>query len=50
VTNRKDLIEELKKINLRRINFDVNEICLMKSELAKEGQRYKVIGKIKLVD
>ncbi len=48
VINRKELIEELKKINLRKINFDVNEICLMKSELRKEGQKYKIIEKFKL--
>lgn len=50
VTNRKDLIEALQKISLRRIDFDVNEICLMKSELRKEGPKYKVVEKIGLAD
>ena len=47
VTNRKELIEALQKINLRKIDFDINEICLMKSELRKEGSKYKVIEKFR---
>ncbi|MBI4116874.1 RNA 2',3'-cyclic phosphodiesterase [Candidatus Pacearchaeota archaeon] len=50
VTNRKEFVEELKKIRLRKADFEVSEICLMKSELTRGGPKYKTIEKIALSD
>ncbi len=49
--NKERLLEEIKKIHLSDMEFDINEFVLMKSELMgqrKEGVRYKVLERFKL--
>jgi|SRR3989344_471051 len=49
VINKERLIEDIKKIHLKDLNFEVNEFLLMKSELTELGPIYRVIEKFKLV-
>ena len=48
VKNKEELIEKIKKLNFRNLSFEVNEIVLMKSELMRDGPKYKVLEKFKL--
>ncbi|MAG79019.1 RNA 2',3'-cyclic phosphodiesterase [Candidatus Pacearchaeota archaeon] len=48
IINKEKLIEEIKKINFKNLDFDVNEFVLMKSELTREGPKYKVLERFKL--
>ncbi|MBT96623.1 MAG: RNA 2',3'-cyclic phosphodiesterase [Candidatus Pacearchaeota archaeon] len=47
IINKEELIEELKKINFRNLDFEVNEFVLMKSELTREGPKYKILERFK---
>ncbi|MEK6758057.1 MAG: RNA 2',3'-cyclic phosphodiesterase [Nanoarchaeota archaeon] len=50
VVHDKDLMDALKKISFKNLNFDVEEFVLMKSEISKqkgEGPKYKVLEKFK---
>jgi 2'-5' RNA ligase len=48
VFDKKSLIQEIKNIHLRNLNFDVNEFVLMKSELTKQGTKYKILDRFNL--
>ncbi|MEK6906740.1 MAG: RNA 2',3'-cyclic phosphodiesterase [Nanoarchaeota archaeon] len=48
VTNKEGLINYLKKINFKNLDFEVKEILLMKSELTPRGPIYRVIEKFTL--
>ncbi len=48
VENRKLFLEELKKIKVERIGFDVKEFLLVKSTLKSEGPDYEVLGRYRL--
>ena len=43
INDRKGLIENIKNVHLKNLNFDVDEFILMKSELTREGARHKVL-------
>jgi len=45
---RKELKEHLDKINFRKLDFEVGEFVLMKSEVRQEGPTYKVLEKYNL--
>jgi 2'-5' RNA ligase len=49
INDKKLFLEELKKINISKMNFEVNEFCLTESELTKEGPKYRVIEKFYLI-
>lgn len=48
VPDREKLIEEIKKINFKKLDFEVGEFVLMKSELVRGGPKYKTIEKFRL--
>ncbi len=48
VHNQQALLNEVGKINLKKLDFEANEFCLMKSELMKNGPKYKIIEKFPL--
>ncbi len=48
VPDREKLIEEIKKINFKKLGFEVNEFLLMKSELMRGGPKYKILERYKL--
>lgn len=48
VLNRQELVKEVKNMNFRKLDFEVNEFLLLKSELTKQGPKYKVLEKFKL--
>ena len=45
--NKKKLAEGIKNFNFKSREFEVGEFLLMKSELTKEGPKYKVLEKFK---
>lgn len=45
VRNKNEFIEKLKEINFDKVHFFIKEICLIKSELKKEGPEYEVLDK-----
>lgn len=45
VRNKNEFIEKLKKIDFNKVSFFVDEICLIKSELKKEGPEYEILDK-----
>ena len=49
INDRKGLIENIKSVHLKNLNFDVDELVLMKSELTRKGARYKVIERFGLI-
>lgn len=48
VINKEDLLEYLKKINFKKLGFEVKEFLLIKSELTPRGPIYRVIEKFGL--
>lgn len=48
VINREKLIDDLKKINFKKLDFEISEFLLMKSELTAQGPIYRIIEKFKL--
>lgn len=48
VPNRIKLIEEIKKINLKKLGFEIDEFLLMKSEMMRKGLKYKILERYKL--
>lgn len=48
VKNKEKLIEELDKLHFKKLNFDVKEFILMKSQLTPFGPIYRIIEKFKL--
>jgi len=49
IKNKKRFLEELKKIEVSKIKFNVDKFYLMKSELTSEGPKYNVIEEYFLV-
>ena len=49
VRDKRKFLEELRKINIPKIKFNVDKFCLMKSELKKEGPKYEIIEEYKLI-
>jgi len=49
VFNKKKLAEAVKNFNFKNLGFEVEEFILMKSELTKDGPKYKVIEKFPLI-
>ena len=47
VESKQGLVEEVKKIDFKNLNFEVKEFVLMKSELTKQGIRYRILDKFK---
>jgi len=45
VRNKNEFIEKLKKINFDKVSFFIKEICLIKSELKKEGPEYEILDR-----
>jgi len=45
---RKELKQHLEKINFRKLDFEVKEFVLMKSEVRQEGPTYKILEKYSL--
>ena len=43
VRDRLELLNEIKKINLKKLDFVIEEFVLMKSELMREGPKYKIL-------
>jgi len=48
VFNKENLFKELKKINLKKEIFEIKEFVLMKSELTRQGAKYKIIERYNL--
>jgi len=48
VSKKEELVKEIKKINFKKLDFEVNEFVLMKSELFREGPKYKIIERFRL--
>ena len=48
VNNKQDLIKSIRDIHLKKLKFKVNEFLLMKSELTREGPKYKTVEMFKL--
>ncbi|MBI2043489.1 RNA 2',3'-cyclic phosphodiesterase [Candidatus Pacearchaeota archaeon] len=48
IRDRKGLIENIKNIHLKNLNFDVDEFVLMKSELMGKSQEYRVLERFEL--
>lgn len=48
VVNKKSLLKELKNINFKKLDFEVGEFLLMKSEITSEGLKYKIVKKYSL--
>ncbi len=48
VNNKQDLIKSIKDIHFKKLKFEVNEFFLMKSELTREGPKYKIVERFKL--
>ena len=49
VRDKKRLLEEIKKINFKKLDFEVNNFLLIKSELTQKGPIYKVIERFKSI-
>jgi len=49
IKDKKKFLEELKKLEIPKIKFNVDEFYLMKSELSKDGPKYEVIERYKSV-
>ena len=47
IINKRGLVEEIKKIHFKNLDFEIKEFFLMKSELFPEGSKYKIIEKFK---
>jgi len=47
--NKENFLEDLKKIEIPSVEFDVKEFYLMKSELSEEGPKYSIIEKYNLI-
>jgi len=47
VRDKQRLVEEFEKIYFKKLNFEVKEFVLMKSELTKRGRRYRVIDRFR---
>ncbi len=45
VVNKNELLKELRNFNFKKLEFEVSEFLLMKSELTPEGPKYKVLGR-----
>ncbi len=48
VNNQQALLNEVGKINLKKLDFRIDEFCLMKSELMRNGPKYKIVEKFSL--
>jgi 2'-5' RNA ligase len=48
IKDKKEFLDKLKEITFDKINFFVKEICLIKSELKKEGPEYEILEKYEL--
>ena len=48
VSNKRRLVEEVSEIDFKNLNFKVREFVLMKSELKKQGIRYRILDRFKL--
>jgi 2'-5' RNA ligase len=48
IKNKREFLEEIKKIKIPKIKFVVDRFYLMKSELTAEGPRYSVLEEFKL--
>ena len=48
VIDKQKLLEGIKKINFKNLNFKIKEFLLMKSELMRQGPKYKILGKFNL--
>ena len=49
IKDKKKFLEELKKIEVPKIKFNVDKFYLMKSELTKKGPRYEIIEEYNLI-
>jgi 2'-5' RNA ligase len=43
VTNKQELLKELKGLNFKNLKFEINEMVLMKSILTSRGSKYKIL-------
>jgi len=48
VIDKKKLVKEVKKIKFKDLNFEIDKFYLMKSELFRQGPRYRVIEEFNL--
>jgi len=48
VINKEELLDTLKNIHLKKLNFEVKKFSLMKSELMKSGPKYKILKEFQL--
>ncbi|MBI5803592.1 RNA 2',3'-cyclic phosphodiesterase [Candidatus Pacearchaeota archaeon] len=48
VENKKRFLEELIKIKIKKIKFEVNQFFLIKSELTSKGPRYEIVESFEL--
>ncbi len=49
IKNKEKFLEKLNEVKIPKIKFEVNEFCLMKSELDKKGPKYFVVEKYNLI-
>ena len=49
VGNKRRFLEEIRKVKLKDLNFEITNFYLVKSELKREGANYKVLEKYSLV-
>ncbi|MFH1325593.1 MAG: RNA 2',3'-cyclic phosphodiesterase [archaeon] len=49
VPNKKRLMEETGKINFKKLDFEIRDFVLMKSEIISKNRKYKVIEKFPLL-
>jgi RNA 2',3'-cyclic 3'-phosphodiesterase len=48
IKDKMEFLDKLKKIKFEEINFIIDEICLIKSELKKDGPEYEVLERYPL--
>ena len=48
VLNKQELVKEVQNMNFKKLDFEVKEFLLVKSELTKKGAQYKILDKFVL--
>ncbi|MBL7059291.1 RNA 2',3'-cyclic phosphodiesterase [Candidatus Pacearchaeota archaeon] len=48
VLNKQELVKEVQNMNFRKLDFEIKEFLLIKSELTKKGLQYKILDKFTL--
>ena len=46
--NKEDFFKKIKELKIKKMNFEINDFFLIKSELRKDGPVYKIIKKFEL--